>query len=158
MLELSLRVGWGGVGLIKLNLRILAIPLAFTLISAVGLFMYGLTTRHLTGEQIVFHHHVRNAVAYSLNPFLLFAVSYYATKRMELRYGYSVTISLLLGSLIFPAAGSVYGLSLLIVDPLPYSLEINIAYAVRSLLGGFSQGLQTFFVSFTAMIMASISE
>ncbi|MDH5439557.1 MAG: hypothetical protein OEY31_03025, partial [Candidatus Bathyarchaeota archaeon] len=149
--------GWGGVSLIKLKWRILAIPLAFTLISSLGLLIYSPTTRHLTGEQIIFYHHVRDAVDFSLNPFLLFAVSYYATKRIELRYDYTVTISLLLGSLIFPAAGSVFGLSLLIVDPLPYSLEINIAYVVRSLLGGFSQGLQTFSVSFAAMIMASIS-
>jgi len=144
--------------LIRLNLRILATPLAFTLISAPVSFMYGLTTRHLRGEEAVFHSHLRNIVAFELNPFLLSAVSYYATKRMELRYGYSVTISFLLGSLIFPAAGLFYGLWLLVVSPFPYSLGTHIAYVVRSLLGAFSQGLQTFFVSFTAMIMASISK
>jgi hypothetical protein len=155
---LTVEVGWGGVGLVRLNLRILAIPLAFILISGVGVFMYAYTTRHLRGEAAVLHSHLRNIVAYTLNPFLLFAVSYYATKRMELRYSYSVTISFLLGSLIFPAAGSVYGTWLLIVSPLPYSLGTHIAYVVRSLLGAFSQGLQTFFVSFTAMIIASISK
>jgi hypothetical protein len=155
---LTVEVGWGGVGLIRLNLRILAIPLAFILISAGGVFMYAYTTRHLRGEEAVLHSHLRNILAFSLNPFLLFAVSYYAAKRMELRYSYSVTISFLLGSLIFPAAGSVYGLWLLVVSPLPYSLGNHIAYVVRSLLGAFSQGLQTFFVSFTAMIMASISK
>ena len=144
--------------MIKLNLRILAIPLAFTLISSLAFLMYGLTTRHVTGEQKIFYSQVWNAVKFSLNPFLLFAVSYYARKRMELRYDYSVTISLLLGSLIVPAAASVFTLSTLIVDPLPYSPEFNIAYAVNSLLGGISQGLHTFFASFTAVTIASISE
>ena len=143
--------------MIKLKLGILAIPLAFTLISAPISFIYGLSTRHLRGEPAVLHSHLRNIVAFELNPFLLFAVSYYATKRMELRYSYSVTISFLLGSLILPAAGSVYGLWLLVVSPFPYSLGTNIAYVVRSLLGAFSQGLQTFFVSFAAMIVASMS-
>ena len=78
---------------------------------------------------------------------------------MELRYGYSVTISLLLGSLAVPGAVSVFlGLWTLIVDPVfPHSAESNIAYAVSSLLGGIPKGLQMFFVSFTAMIVASMS-
>ena len=45
------------------------------------------------------------------------------------------------------------------VDPVfPHSAESNIAYAVSSLLGGISKGLQTFLVISTAMTIASISE
>jgi len=143
--------------LIKLKFWILAIPLAFTLISPAVSFVYYLSTRHLTGEQAVLHSHLRNIVAFELNPFLLFVVSYYATKRMELRYSYSVTIYFLLGSIVFPAVGSVLGIWLLVVSPFPYSLGTHIAYVARSLLGAFSQGLQTFFVSFTAIIVASMS-
>jgi len=79
--------------LIKLRLGILAIPLAFALISAPVSFVYYLTTRHLTGEQAVLHSHLRNIVAFELNPFLLLVVSYYATKRMELRYSLNVDVA-----------------------------------------------------------------
>ena len=118
--------------------------------------MYLLIIRQVPTQETLFYSHIWNVVEFFLNPVLLFAVFYYATRRMELRYGYSVTMSLLLGSLIVPAAFAVYGLSTYL--PLPYPSQTNIAFVVSSLLKAVSQGLQTFFVSFTAMIMASISE
>jgi len=146
--------------LIKLERRILAIPLAFSLILPVASFVYLFITRQVPVEQRLFYSHIWDIVEFFLNPVLLFVVSYYVTKRMELRYGYSVTISLLLGSLAAPTGVSVFlGLWTLIADPVfPHSAQSNIAYSVSSLLGGISKGLQTFFVSFTAMTIASISE
>ena len=146
--------------MIKLRLRVLAIPLGFrlmlTLIPVLNFFVH--VTTYLTPEQTVFYGRIWNVVGFFLNPVLLFAVSYYATKRMKLRYDdYSVIISLLLGSLIVSVALAVYWLSwLLIVDPLPFSPPTNIAFAVSALLRAISEGLQMFFVSFTAMTMASI--
>ena len=150
----------GGVSLIRLKLTVLAIPLVFrlmlTLIPILNVFIH--TTTHPTPEQTVFFDRTWNVVGFFLNPVLLFAVSYYATKRMELRYNdYSVIISLLLGSLIVSVALAIYWLFwLFIADPLPFSPPTNIAFAVSALLRAISEGLQMFFVSFTAMTMASI--
>ncbi|MDH5688010.1 MAG: hypothetical protein OEZ48_09150 [Candidatus Bathyarchaeota archaeon] len=146
--------------MIKLNLRVLAVPLGFrfmlTLIPTLNFFVH--TTTYLTPEQTIFLDRIWNVVGFFLNPVLLSAVSYYATKRMELRYDdYSVIISLLLGSLVVSVALAVYWLFwLLIADPLPFSPPTNIAFAVSALLRAISEGLQMFFVSFTAMTMASI--
>ena len=145
--------------MIRLKLRVLAIPLGFrlmlTLIPILNVFIH--TTTHPTGEQTVFLDRTWNVVGFFLNPVLLFAVSYYATKRMELRYDdYSVIVSLLLGSLIVSVALAISDIWLLIADPLPFSPPTNIAFAVSALLRRISQGLQMFFVSFTAMTMASI--
>jgi len=136
--------------LIQLKYRLFAVPLVFFLVQVCLLdyFLRGhLFLRHL--EQGYF---ILQLLQYFISPTLLFLVSYFFGKRVNLQDELSVVVySLFSGSLV----GSLFLLGFRLAVSEPAEIHNLYLYAVSFSFYVF-QGLQTFFVCFTAAAIASL--
>ena len=136
--------------MIQLKYRLFGVPLVFFLVQVciVDHFLRGyLFLRYL--EQGYF---IVQLLQYFISPALLFLVSYSLGKRVNLQEELLVVVySLFSGSLI----GSLFLLGFQLAVSDPAEIHDLYLYAVSSSFHVF-QGLQTFFVCFTAVAIASL--
>lgn len=146
------------VDLVKSSLKVFSVTLAFSLI----LVLFGIYRQHIifslisgmTGiegtKQLYFYSFVFTCIQYLISPVFLFVVAYFVGKRVELKAELSsIIIFLFLGSLVGPIV--LLGYSLLYSAA--YQLS-TLAYYGQAFLGIAIQGLQLFFISFSAMAIA----
>ena len=128
----------------RLNLKVLLVSLLFSI--ALALYWIAKITNLPIARSIP------NDIMYSLHsyvlPVLLFVVAYFLGKKVELPVEYlSVIVSLLIGCLVYP---------LITIPLLSISIDPSINYFIFYFLPFVFEGLQIFFISFTAIALGSL--
>jgi hypothetical protein len=106
-------------------------------------------------EQMGFYYFILSLLQFLVSPVMLFVVSYFIGKRVALNVELSsIVISLFLGSMIVPFVWFGY---MYLSGLIPVGIYMSPLIATFSdLLGEFSWGLQTFFISFAGMTIGVI--
>ena len=142
------------VDLVKSSLKVFSVTLAFSLILVLfGIYrqhiMYSLI-RGMTAKQLYLYSFVFTCIQCLISPVFLFVVAYFVGKTVELKAELSsIIVFLFLGSLVGPIVLLGYNLLYSAAYQLP-----TLAYYGQVFLGVAIQGLQLFFISFSAMAMA----